>query len=280
MPVAYWMGHHPAACLGGQVKLPYPGSHYEAISGLLEEPLRLAPSETLGDNFLVPADAEFVVEGYMKAHRRFPEGPFGEYAGYIGPQVPNYEMEITAVTHRQGAYWHGLLVGHPDNQVMGGFALEGAVYEAVKQRVPSLKRVYMPISGTCRFHTYLQLERPRPGEAREAIMAALPVDFRIKHVFVFDEDIDIFDENEVLWALATRTQWDQDVMIFPRVRGSVIDPTVPLDLTTKGGIDCTKPAGENFSERIAVTPEVAARIKLEDYIAGDQLHQLRSAQSK
>lgn len=274
MPVAYWMGHHPTACLAGQVRLGYPESHFEAMGGLLGEPLRLVPSETLGDDFLVPADAEFVVEGIMEPGARYPEGPFGEYSAYIGPQVPNPQFRVTAITHRSDAYWHALLVGHPDNMVMGGFAIEGAIYETVKHVVPSLKNVYLPLSGTCRFHAYLQLENARPGDAREAIMTALAADFRIKHVFVFDEDIDIFNEKEVLWALATRTQWNEDVMIFPKVRGSVIDPTVPLTLTAKGGIDCTKLAGEAFSEKIAVSQEVAKRVRLKDYFSEEDLRKM------
>src|SRR5699024_746025 len=67
MPVVYWMGHHPLAYMGGQAKLGYPESHYEAMGGLMGESLRLVPSETLGDNFLVPADAEIIIEGYLKA---------------------------------------------------------------------------------------------------------------------------------------------------------------------------------------------------------------------
>ena len=79
MPCAYWVGHHPLACLAAQARLGYPESHYHAMGGLLEEPLRLVPSETLGEDFLVPADAEVVVEGYMQPGVRVPEGPFGEY---------------------------------------------------------------------------------------------------------------------------------------------------------------------------------------------------------
>lgn len=274
MPVAFWVGHHPLACLASQARLGFPQSHFQAMGGLLEEPLRLVSSETLGDDFLVPADAEVVVEGIMKTDRLFPEGPFGEYTGYEGPQIPNPAFEVTAVTHRRDAYWLDILVGHPDNQVMGGFGIEAALYQVVKERVPTLKAVYVPLSGTCRFHAYLQLEKPRRGDAREAIMTALPVDYRLKHVFVFDEDINIFDEQKVLWALATRTQWDEDVMIFPRTRGSELDPSTGEALTTKGGIDCTKPAGEHFAATLSVDEEVYSRIDPAEIIGEERLRHL------
>ncbi len=274
MRLAYWIGHHPAACLGAQARLGYPESHYEAMGGLLEEPLRLVPSETLGDDFLVPADAEVIVEGVVRDWQRHPEGPFGEYTGYTGPQIPNPQFEVTAITHRHDAYWHDLLVGHPDNQVMGGFGIEGVLHEAVKQRVASLSNVYVPLSATCRFHAYLQLTNPRRGDAREAIMTALPVDYRLKHVFVFDDDIDIFDEREVLFALATRTQWDKDIMVFPATRGSELDPTVVEELTTKGGIDCTKPAQESFAERNKVSEDVYERVKVDTYLEPGQFDRI------
>ena len=274
MRVAYWLGHHPVACLGAQVRLGYPESHFEATGGLLGEPLRLVPSETLGDDFLVPADAEVVVEGILTAGKRYPEGPFGEYTGYIGPQIPNPQMKVTAITHRSDPYWHDIVLTGPDVLVTGAFALEGAVYEAVKQRVPSLSKVYLPLSGRCRFHVYLQLDNPRRGDAREAIMSALPVDYRFKHAFVFDSDIDIFDDREVLFALATRTQWDKDVMVFTGTRGSELDPTITEELTTKGGIDCTKPAQEAFAERNKVADAVYERVQTHLFIEPDQIERM------
>lgn len=268
--LAYWLGHHPATCIAAQSRLGYPESHFAAMGGVLGEPLRLVPSETLGNDFLVPADAEVVVEGVMRSYELYPEGPFGEYGGYIGPQVPNPQFEVTAITHRKDAYWHDILVGHPDNQVMGGFAMEAAVYESVKQRIPSLQNVYIPLSGTCRFHVYLQLDNPWRGDAREAMMAALTVDFRLKHAFTFDMDIDIFDEREVLFAIATRSQWDRDVMIFPNVKAPIIDPSANYDVGAKGGIDCTKPVGQDFSELNTVDPEVMESINIADFVTPEQ----------
>lgn len=274
-PVAYWIGHHPLVYLGGQVRLPYPESHYPAIGGLLGQPLRLVPTETWGDKLLVPADAEVVIEGYLEANKLYPEGPFGEYTGYSGPQIPNPQLRVTAVTHRQNPYWMNMLVGGADNH-WGSYAMEGVMFEAVKARVPSLQNVYLPNSAMARFHAYLQLKNPKPGEAREAIMVALTTDFRLKHVFVFDDDINIFNEAECLFALATRTQWDRDVMIFPGCRASPLDPSVPQDVGTKAGIDCTKPVGQAFAERNRVDAEVDQAVRVEDFVDLSILGRIRS----
>ena len=222
---------------------------------------------------VIPQEVEGIVEDYTE----YPEGPLGEYTGYIGPQIPNPQFKVTAITHRKDAYWHDILVGRVDNFVMGGFALEGGVYEAVRQRVPSCVAAYLPVSGICRMHVYLQLEKPRRGDAKEAIMAAIPVDFRLKHVFVFDTDIDIFDDKEAMFALASRPQWDKDVMIFEGTRIAECDPTAPDEgVMTKGGIDCTKPAEENFSELNKTDDEVFSKIQLEDFISKKDLESMKT----
>lgn len=270
MKVALWMGHHPAALLGAQARFSYPWSHYAAAGGVLGEPLRVVPSETLGDDFLVPADAEIVVEGIMKAHKRVAEGPFGEFTGYVGPQVAGPYLEVTAVTHRENACWHDIQVGYAENRLMMAMAIEGSLADSLKRKIPSFANVHVPLSAVC-FHAYVQLRNPQPGEARDAIMCAVEGQPVVKHVFVVDEDVDIFNEKEVLWALATRTQWDDDVMIFRGLRGTTLDPSIPESVTAKSGVDCTRPAGEPYSERSRVPQEVYERVRLADCIGLDRL---------
>ena len=111
MKVAYWLGHHPLGYIGGLAKLPYPGSHWEAMGGMLDEPLRLVPSVSLGDDFLVPADAEVIVEGIVEANTLYPEGPFGEFPRYFGGQMLNPQIKVTAITHRKDAIWYDIVPG-------------------------------------------------------------------------------------------------------------------------------------------------------------------------
>ena len=273
MKVAYWLGHHPLAYIGGLAKLPYPGSHWEAMGGLLREPLRLVASESLGDDFLVLADAELIVEGIMEANKRYAEGPFGEFPGYYGAQLLNPQFKVTAITHREDAIWYNIVAAHIDHPGTGGAPLEGLLWEFLKPRISSLQNVYMPLSGTGRYHAYLQLKNPAPGEARQAIMLALTMQHAlVKHVFVFDDDIDIFNPRDVMWAIATRTQWGRDVMIFPRTKSAALDPSLgPEAIGDIGGIDCTKPWGEPDEVRAGVAPEVMQKVKLEAFVSPDAL---------
>jgi 2,5-furandicarboxylate decarboxylase 1 len=265
MKVAYWVGHHPAVIMGAHTRMSYPDSHYAAAGGVAQEPLRLVPSETLGDDFLVPADAEFIIEGLMQPGKRDLEGPFGEYPRYSGPQQMSPVFEVTAVTHRKDAIWHSFMVGINNNY--GGTQEEGTIYSVVKKLIPQVQRVYCPVSGSGRFHAYIQIRKTMEGQGKEAIMAALTASEMTKHVIVVDEDIDIYDDRWVLWAVATRSQWDRDLVVVPGCRGAKLDPSIDGVTTTKGGIDATKPAPPaRFSEKLYVPEDVMKRIRLGDFM--------------
>jgi UbiD family decarboxylase len=269
MKVAYWSGHHPLAYIGGLTKLPYPGSHWEAIGGILDEPLRLVPSESLGDDFLIPADAEIVVEGILEAGKRYAEGPFGENPRYVGPQIVNPQWKVTAITHRKDAMWYSVAAGYVDHPGTGSALLEGLLYDYLKPRFPSLQRIYMPLSALGRFHAYLQFKNPAPGEARQAIMMALSArSDHIKHIFCFDDDIDIFNPREVMWAIATRSQWNKDLMVFPQTKSIGLDPSLSIEeVGSAGGIDCTKPWGVPYEEKVGIEPEVLEKVSLDDFVS-------------
>jgi 2,5-furandicarboxylate decarboxylase 1 len=264
---AFWLGHHPASYLGAEAKLGFPESHYETAGGTLGEPLRVTPSETLGEDFLVPADAEVVIEGFFPPGKRLPEAPFGEHLGYFGGQKWHPYMEVSAVTHRKNPYWLTILCGHLDEKEgIGGARREGSVYAAVKRAVPSVTNVYRPSS--CPTHIYIQLKKTNNTQPRHAILAAISSAEGIKHAFVFDDDINIFDESEVLWAIGTRSQWDKDLIVVPNCASAGLDPSCEHEgIGTRGGIDCTKPAPpEVFEQRTFIPEEVMSKVFLEDYL--------------
>lgn len=279
MPVAVWIGHHPAGLAGAQVRLGYPESHYPAMGGVMEEPVRLVPTELFGERIMVPADAEIVIEGHVPVGIIEAEGPFGEYPGYIGPQRPSPVIEVKCVTHRKRAIYHDVGVGLADHlMMMGNFPLEARIYDIAKRAIPEVVNVHVPLSGR-RNHAYIQLKKTRPGIGRDAILSALTADTRLKHIFVVDEDIDIFDEEEVLWAVAYRSQWDKDVVIVRDMATFPLDPSLsaPGYTGTKGGIDCTMPPPlgpglpRPFQQTNRPPADVENRVRLEDFVTPEQL---------
>lgn len=240
-PVAFWIGHHPAVLLGSQAKLGYPESHWRAAGGVAGEPLRLVPSITHGERVLVPADAEIVIEGFAPPGRTTADGPFGEYTGYLGPQTVAAQVEVTRITMRRDAIYHDYGSGLTDMLVPDNMVMEGKLHSIVKAIAPSLRNVHVPASGR-RFHAYLQLEEPQPGEARDALLAALSYR-RVKFVMAVDEDIDLFSPASLDWAMATRVQWSRDSIVVDRLSGSSLDPSMPHGSSTasKMGVDATLP---------------------------------------
>ncbi len=248
-PIAFWIGHHPSVLIGAQAKLSYPQSHWEAAGGVIGQPLKLAPTIEHGDKIRVPADAEIVIEGYVPPNRLLPDGPFGEYTGYSGPQILAPECEITRITHRHGAIYHDYASGLTDMLTPDNMVMEARLYAMIKPIAPSLRYVHVPASGR-RFNAYLQLEEPMEGEARDALVAALAYR-RVKTVVAVDEDVDLFDESKILWALATRVQWSRDAIIVDGLTTSKLDPSLDgvASGASKMGVDATFPPGKKGGRR-------------------------------
>ena len=126
----------------------------------------------------------------------------------------------------------------------------------------------MPVSGNCRFHAYISISKRTPGQAKNAICAAFAADMLLKHVVVVDDDIDVFDEEQVLWAVSNRFQADRDLVVIAGAQGSELDPSAgPGGVNAKMGLDATKPL-TGFPPELRVPEEVMKRIRLEDFLPG------------
>ncbi|MBU6211256.1 MAG: UbiD family decarboxylase [Gammaproteobacteria bacterium] len=262
-PVAFWIGHHPAVLLGTQAKLKYPESHWEAAGGVLGAPLRLVPSVLHGERIMVPADAEIVIEGWARPGRLSPDGPFGEYTGYLGGEVTAPLVDIECITRREQAIYHDYASGLTDMLVPDNMAMEGKLYSLVKAVAPALVNVHVPTEGR-RFHAYLQFKHPGPGEVRDALLAAMAYR-RVKMVVAVEEDVDLFSPDAMLWALATRVLWSRDAITVEGLSGSSLDPVLPegVATTAKIGIDATRTP--NYPVVATVPREV--RRKVADWLS-------------
>ncbi len=274
-PVAIVVSHHPAFYIGALNVSPFGDDDYAVIGSIAGAPLRLTTSETWGDAFLVPADADIVIEGEIPPHVREVEGPFGEFPGTYGPQRVRWVVDVKAVTHRRDAIYQDIFVGHRDGWVLGSFPKEGSIFNRIKGVVPTVQAVHLPTSGVGRFHCYISIDKKVDGESKQAALIALgAVDF-VKHVFVVDADVDVYREEEVLWAVATRVQADQDVDIIKNVKGNTLDPSQTDDIMgAKMIVDATRPVRRPFEARVEVPREVVRETDLGSLIPADQLARL------
>ena len=275
-PVAIIVSHHPAFYLGALNVAGFGVDDYRLIGGIMDEPLRLVASETWGPDFLVPADADLIIEGEVLPKTREVEGPFGEFPGTYGPQRWKPVVEIRAMTYRSNAVYQDIFVGHRDTWIVGGIPKEGSLFNAIRGVVPTTKAVHFAISGACRFNCYISVDKKTEGETKQAaLMAMAQCDF-VKNVVVVDADIDPFNEQEVMWAVATRVQPDNDIDIIRNIKGNTLDPSLVHDIRgSKMIIDATKPVDRPFARRLNIPDEAMERINLEDYIGAEVLGRIQ-----
>lgn len=264
LPIAIVVGVHPLFSLGAQAFTPSTDDEYAVIGGMMNEALRVVKAKTVP--VLVPADAELIIEGKILPNVRREEGPFGEFTGHAVSKDDRPVIEVTAITHRKNYIFQDVHAGYTEHKLMGAVPREAALIRAVRMTVPTVKSVCMPVSGNCRFHAYISISKRGPGQAKNAICAAFAADMLLKHVVIVDDDIDVFDEEQVLWAVSNRFQADKDLVVIAGAQGSELDPSAgPGGVNAKMGLDATKPL-TGFAPELRVPDEVMKKIRLEDFL--------------
>jgi UbiD family decarboxylase len=263
LPVAFAIGVHPAIALGCLAIGSIDEDERAIMGGLLGEPLELVTCET--SNLLVPAQAEMILEGEILPHERTAEGPFGEFTGYSLGERQREVLRVRAITHRRDAMFQDITVGHLDHLMLSTTPIEANLYRAVRAMVPTVRAVRVPAPFTC----YVSIGQRISGQAKNAILAVLGADLYMKRVVVVDQDVDVFNDRQVNWAIATRCQPDRDIAIISNARGSDLDPSTREDgYTSKWGVDATaKPSLATFTPRHRVPKEIWQRINLKDFLS-------------
>ena len=212
-------------------------------------PVPLVQGKTV--SLLVPAEAELVIEGKISRDRRHAEGPFVDLTETYDVVRQEPVMTVKAITHRQDAIWQALLPGGLEHKLLMGMPREPTIFQQVNQVVRCLDVSINP-GGCAWLHAIVQIDKQTEEDGKKAIMAAFAGHRSCKHVFVVDADIDIYDPLQVEWAMATRFQGDEDLVVLPKEPGSSLDPSAEPGsyLTTKVGFDLTKPLaakGKDFN---------------------------------
>ncbi|MFC4767734.1 UbiD family decarboxylase [Effusibacillus consociatus] len=259
------IGVDPATLLASQASTPFGVDELEIAGALRGEPLEVVRCETVDID--VPAYAEIVLEGKILPHVREPEGPFGEFPKYYGPRSDKEVVQITAVTHRNNPIFYTIVPAAYEHLLLGGIPREASLFQSVRQTVPTVKAVHMSPGGTCRYHAIVSIKKRNEGEAKNAIFAALANSFDIKHVVVVDEEVDIFNMEEVEWAIATRFQAERDLVVVHGAQGSKLDPSTDNGVGSKMGLDCTVPLNSEPMQYLRIQIPGYDEINLEEYIS-------------
>lgn len=262
-PVVNVLGHHPGFWLGSLAVTPYGTNEYETIGGFLGHPLRLTPSVTWGSEFLVPADAEIVIEGEMVPGERTVVNPFGEISRQYQAQELAPVMEVQAITYRTGAIMQDVFSGHREHMLLGSIPREGSLQRHLQGSAGNVKAVHLPYSGAGRFVCYISLSKAYDGHPKEVAIKALARVPALQTIVVVDDDIDAFNEEDVMWAVHVYADPDRDIDVLRNLKQ-------PTDYRALGGsriiIDATRPTDRAFPTKLRVPPEAVARVDLDEWL--------------
>ncbi len=263
VPVINILGHHPAFWTGTLNNTPYGDNEYATAGGFLDEPVRLASSVTWGNKFLVPADAEIIVEGEITPGEQTLVDPFGEISGQYQPQELAPMMRVTAITFRDGAIMQDIFSGHREHMLLGSIPREGTIYKHLAEKIGTVTAVNMPYSGCGRYSAYISIKKGTDYQGKLAALQAVAHVPNLQVVVVVDHDIDVFNEEDVLWAANTYVDPSTDVDMIKNLR----HPTDPRGLgSTRVLIDATRPTHIAFPTRLRVPPDAMARVVVDEWL--------------
>ena len=207
-------------------------------AALRNAPVRLCQSKTVQVEGI--ADAQLIIEGEILPYAREKEGPFGEVSGYYALADDRWVVHVKAVTHRQNFLVQTLLPGKEVwNSV--GLTAEASIFQTVSRQIPGLKRVYLSHGGCGFYHAYIQIDPPRSGMAKNAILATFAAFPPLQMVTAVNSDVDIFDAEDVQRAMATRLKAHEDIILIPKSFCHELNPTTENGFGSKVGFDCTYP---------------------------------------
>lgn len=238
LEVAVAIGVHPAISIAAATQLPITEDELELAGGLIGKAVPVVPAQTV--DLMVPSQAEMVIEGYIEPDAREDEGPFNEYTGYSTHRSTRNILQVTAITHRQDMIFQDVVPGNASEHLnLSKTSRVPRVFDVVKRTFSNVTAINYPFSGT-HFHCYLSMRDPIAGQARQAMLLLFGLDMYLKLVVVVNDDVDVYNEQEVLWALATRFQADQDLFVVEGVSCNLLDPSAHEGVAAKLGLDATR----------------------------------------
>jgi 2,5-furandicarboxylate decarboxylase 1 len=247
LPISFVLGAHPTDYIAATQRLPI--DELDIVAKMRGQDLPVVKCVT--NDLLVPADAEIVLEGYLDERGHVEkEGPFGEFLGYYGKVKNNPVFHLTVMTMRKDALFEtatigGKFLGRTDTAQLGALRTEATVWHALQTAVREAVAIYVSPSSGGMFNLRLSLRQRVPGEARNAMAAAFGSFANVKNVFVVDDDVDVFSDEEMDWALATRFQPERDLFVETGFRTLPLDPSLDgMRTGSKAGFDLTLPFGK------------------------------------
>jgi 4-hydroxy-3-polyprenylbenzoate decarboxylase len=253
MEVAIVVGGDPLLTILAASPLQYGDDELGVVGGIRREPIEVVKCETV--DLEVPASAELVIEGVVLPKVRKMEGPFGEYTGYYGKKGERPVLQVKCITHRNEYLWPAAYVTkpHPPNEdtLVRSVGIDGGILDQARKVLPEIKNFHMLRSSGDSYMGVVQIaEKPYPHFAKQ-VMDAIWATHKgcwIKVLIVVDKDINIYDLEDVIWAISMRVQPHSDTHIVNDHIGFPLDPSAKIPgISSHMGIDATIKVPERFT---------------------------------
>jgi len=256
MPVAVSIGFDPVAMFVSAAPIPANVNEWDIAGGLRGKPIEMVKCETI--DLEVPANSEIVLEGEVSMEDLRREGPFGEHTGYYGGGANKRPtVQLKCITHRNNPILRGTAVGVPvtEQTRMSGFVWTTLALSMYKNAgFPGITAIHCPAGGDPEYSAIIAIKKSYPSQALDAgrLFLSSKVGNQMKHIIVVDDDIDVYNLEQVLWAFNMRVQAKRDIYITSNESGSRLDPSVPheqVGLTDKMIVDATWSTTHKFPPR-------------------------------
>lgn len=251
LEVAVAIGVDPAILYAATAPLPENISEFMFAGFIRKERVKMVDCETV--DLQVPATAEIVLEGYVKVDELRIEGPFGDHTGYYTPPEPYPVFHITAITHRENPIYHATVVGKPPMEdAWLGKATERIFLPLIRMIHPEIVDMNLPVEAAFHNLAIVSIKKSYPGHAKKVMFALWGMGMLslTKVVIVVDDDVNVHNMQEVIWAVMSRFDPARDVVLIPDSPIDSLDhSTYKPNLGGKLGIDATKKWKEEGFER-------------------------------
>lgn len=267
MPVAAVIGANPALTMSAVMPIPNTMSEYNFAGLLQSKSIELVQCKTI--DLKVPADAEIVLEGYVSLEEYLPEGPFGDHTGYYNDVELFPSFTIKAMTMRKNPVYLSTYTGKPpDEPSVLGAALNEVFIPLIQTQFPEIIDFWLPPEGCSYRIAVVSIKKTYAGQAKRIMMGIwsfLQQFMYTKYIIVVDDDIDVRDWSEVMWAVSTRTDAKRDCSFIENSPIDYLDFASPFSgLGSKLGIDATNKispeTSRNWGKKIQMDEDVIKKI--------------------
>jgi 2,5-furandicarboxylate decarboxylase 1 len=241
LDISISLGLHPAILVAAASPAPWGVCEWDVANTLLKGELKLIKCPRI--DAYAPSNAELILEGQLLLNKEVTEGPFVDLTSTFDIQRKQYPIKIVGVLSREQYQYQALLPAGTEHILLMGMPQETRIYNYTRHVNPTVKSVNMTLGGKGWLHCVVSFDKYNDGDGKNILMAIFAANPSIKHAIVVDSDINVYNMEEVEWALATRFRGDKDLLVISNVRVSSLDPTADQigGSGCKVGFDATCP---------------------------------------